>query len=134
MNDAAATVGQIVWTDLTVPDASGVKDFYTAVVGWSTSAVDMSGYEDFCMNVPGTDQTVAGICHARGVNAELPPVWLIYINVSNLDESLQQCRDLGGEVLQEPRQMGGGLMAVIRDPAGAVSALFQPETAEATDG
>ena len=45
--------GTIGWMDLTVKDAVAIGDFYAKVVGWSTSPVDMGGYEDFCMNPPG---------------------------------------------------------------------------------
>jgi len=61
-------VGSIAWRDLTVPDAEGVRDFYSAVVGWTSSAVQMDGYSDFSMVTPASGKTVAGICHARGVN------------------------------------------------------------------
>jgi predicted enzyme related to lactoylglutathione lyase len=119
-------VGTIGWIDLTVPDASKVRDFYCKVVGWTTSEVDMGGYADYCVHPPDGDP-VAGICHARGTNAEMPPAWLIYITVADLNASLAKCRTLGGEVVTAVRDMGGyGRIAVVRDPAGAVCALIQP--------
>jgi len=81
-------VGAIAWTDLTVKPAVEVRDFYAAVVGWKFSAVEMGGYSDFCMNQPADDKPVAGVCHARGENANLPAQWLIYINVPSLKRSL----------------------------------------------
>ena len=118
--------GTIGWCDLTVPDAAPVRDFYRAVVGWETSEVDMGGYSDYGVHPPGGDM-VAGICHARGANAEVPPVWLVYIIVADLDAAIAACRDHGGEVISGPREMGGqGRYCVIRDPAGAAAALFQP--------
>jgi predicted enzyme related to lactoylglutathione lyase len=118
-------VGSIVWSDLTVPDAARIRDFYAAVVGWEPEAVDMGAYSDFTMKT--SDGTgVAGVCHARGVNADLPGQWLIYIIVKDLGQSIAQCEELGGEVLVSPRDMGGtGRYCVIRDPTGAVAALFQ---------
>jgi predicted enzyme related to lactoylglutathione lyase len=122
----AKSVGSIAWTDLSVPDAEEVRRFYQEVVGWSASAVDMGDYNDFTMIPQGSETPVAGVCHAKGVNADLPPVWLIYIVVPNLEESLAACRDGGGKVLLGPKSMGpGSAYAVIRDPAGAVSALYQ---------
>jgi predicted enzyme related to lactoylglutathione lyase len=121
--------GAVAWTDLTVPDATQVRDFYAAVVGWTHSPVDMGGYADFCMNRPGDGQTVAGICHARGVNADLPPQWLIYITVLDLDSSVAKVAAAGGRVLVPPRDLGGARMAVVRDPAGAVAGLYQPPPA-----
>jgi len=121
-----ATVGAIVWQDLTVENAEQVRDFYKAVVGWGSQGEDMGGYEDFHMITPSTNQSVAGICHARGENANVPPQWLVYINVADVDSSAARCRDLGGHILDGPRMMGGGKFCVIRDPAGAICALFAP--------
>ena len=72
MSDETPKVGSISWMDLTVTNAEEVKDFYKEVVGWSTSSVNMGDYEDYCMNLPETENTVAGVCHAKGVNAALP--------------------------------------------------------------
>jgi predicted enzyme related to lactoylglutathione lyase len=67
--------GQVGWIDLTVPNAEAVHDFHQQVTGWTASAVDMGGYADSCMS-SAAGRMVAGICHARGVNAELPAVWM----------------------------------------------------------
>lgn len=119
-------IGEITWTDLTVPEAGPVRAFYEAVVGWTSTSVDMGGYEDFCMTAPRSGRTVAGICHARGPNEGLPAQWLLYLNVADLEASMAVCAAKGGELLGGIRAMPGiGRMCVIRDPAGAVSALFQ---------
>jgi predicted enzyme related to lactoylglutathione lyase len=119
-------IGSINWADLTADNATGLRDFYSEVVGWSATGVEMGGYSDFCMSGPQTDNPVAGICHARGLNAELPPVWLIYITVADLDASMARCVELSGQVILGPRTMGAqGRYCVVRDPAGAVAALFE---------
>ena len=118
--------GTIGWLDLTVPDAVAVRDFYTLVTGWTPSAVSMGSYQDFCMHAEGGEM-VAGICHARGENADVPPVWLIYITVEDLEQSVKQCTENGGKLLSEIRSFGSqGSFCIIEDPAGAVVALFEP--------
>lgn len=122
---SSSEVGRIGWIDLTVPDAPSVRDFYRAVVGWTSSDVDMGGYSDYCVHPGEGEPPVAGICEARGENAALPPQWIVYITVADLDKSVAKCQELGGQVLQGPRSYGGqGRFCVIRDPAGAVSALY----------
>ena len=117
--------GTIGWIDLTVPDAERVRQFYADVAGWSSSPVAMGGYDDFTMSPPG-GAPVAGVCHARTMNAGLPAQWLIYIVVSDLDASLRRAAELGGRVVAGPKNMGGqGRYAVVEDPAGAVAALWQ---------
>jgi len=112
-------VGAIVWHDLTVSDAGALRDFYAAVVGWRDDPVDMGGYSDFNMIPPGTDVPTVGICNARGVNAKLPPQWLVYVQVADLDKSLRTCVERGGQVIDGPRGMGEQRFAVVRDPVGA---------------
>jgi len=127
MSEGRPKAGTIGWHDLTVDDADDVRAFYEAVVGWTSSGLDMGGYEDFVMSVPGTGDAVGGVCHARGPNANLPPVWLIYVNVDDLDASVGRVRELGGDVISGPKEMGGqGRYCVVRDPAGAAIALFEP--------
>jgi uncharacterized protein len=119
-----ARPGSIEWVDLTVPDAEALRDFYSAVTGWSPSPVRLNGYSDYVMRADdGSD--VAGICHARGSNADLPPQWLMYITVEDLDHSVDECLRLGGSLLIPPRSLGGGRFCVIKDPVGAVCALYQ---------
>lgn len=119
------TPGRIVWQDLTARDAATLRDFYAAVAGWTPEPVEMGGYQDYSMNsADGT--TVAGICHARGSNAKVPPQWLIYITVPDVSAAAQRCTDLGGAILDGPRPMAGKPFCIIRDPAGAVAALIEP--------
>ncbi len=119
-----ANIGRIEWIDLTVPDAGHLRNFYKSVVGWSSSDVPMGSYDDFCMNMPGTQNAVAGVCHARGMNRNLPSQWLIYVRVANIAESAAQCTRHGGKILDGPRRMGGSNFCVIQDPGGAVMALM----------
>lgn len=130
-DDGIRRPGKIGWFDLTVPDAPKVRDFYASVVGWKPEPVDMGDYSDFNMTLAGDGTPAAGVCHARGTNADLPAQWLIYITVEDLDRSLEACAEGGGGIVTGPKDMGSaGRYAVIRDPAGAVSALFEPaETA-----
>lgn len=126
-NTPQPAVGSIGWFDLTVTNADEVRDFYAEVVGWKWSPLDMNGYSDYCMNLPGSGDTVAGICHKRNVNASLPSQWLMYINVANLDQSMSRVEALGGKILTPIRgNTTQGRFVVIQDPAGAVAALFEP--------
>ena len=127
-------IGEIVWRDLTVDDASGVRDFYVDVVGWESVDHPMPApsegeetYNDYVMQTPpgpGEGDAVTGVCHARGTNAKVPPQWLMYVRVADMDASLEKAKLRGGEVLDGPRSMGNGRMAVVRDPAGAVLGLW----------
>lgn len=118
-------IGSVGWIDLTVEDAPEIRDFYASVTGWRHSPVSMGDYDDFNMSAPASGEPKAGICHAKGENADLPAQWLVYITVEDADASAAKCQELGGRVLAGPRNMGEmGRYCVIQDPAGAVAALF----------
>lgn len=120
------TIGAINWMDLTVSAADEIRDFYKNVVGWKTMDVSMGAYKDYCMLSPEDDVVRSGICHAKGVNAGIPPAWIMYINVANLDESMAQVINGGGEIVNGPRKMGEkSRYCVIKDPVGAYCGLFQ---------
>lgn len=84
----------------------------------------MKGYDDFNMTAQG--EAVAGICHARGANSDIPPVWLLYFVVADMEAAIAAVQAHGGSVLRQPGVMGPmGRFAVIRDIAGAVCALYE---------
>ncbi|MCO6512053.1 MAG: VOC family protein [Aridibacter famidurans] len=125
--DASGGAGCIAWLDLTVPDASATRDFYRKVVGWTVEDVDMEDggerYDDYNM-LGGDGNPAAGICHARGVNVGLPPVWMIYLPVGDLAESLRFVQEEGGKVIKATRGADGEYAyAAVEDPVGACLAL-----------
>jgi uncharacterized protein len=125
-NSQQPAVGTIGWVDLTVEHADEVRDFYREVAGWTVTECAMGDYSDYVMSSPATGAPVAGVCHARGVNAGIPPAWLMYIVVEDLDASLARSSELGGEAVGDTRDMGGsGRYRLVRDPAGAFVMLYQ---------
>ena len=118
--------GAVSWFDLTVPDAEAIRDFYASVIGWEAEPVDMGGYADYAMKAPGGDTPAAGVCHARGVNADIPPQWTAYVLVEDLDASLQRCVEGGGNQVTSIREEAGQFrFCIIRDPAGAHLGLME---------
>jgi predicted enzyme related to lactoylglutathione lyase len=118
-------IGKIGWIDMTVDDADGLRDFYKTVVGWNVEDTSMGEYSDYTMMSPDDNAAIAGICHARGTNAELPGGWLIYITVADVAASAAACIASGGQLVVEPRGLAGGQFCVIKDPSGATAALYQ---------
>ena len=125
MSDATRTPGTVAWHDLTVSDVRAVATFYRDVLGMTLEPVPMGGYWDFNLVPRSGGDPVAGVCHARGPNAGLPPHWLAYFVVDDLEGSLAACRAHGGSVLSGPSRAGAGAVAVVEDPAGAVVALWE---------
>lgn len=119
-------VGKIGWIDMTVENASEIKEFYADVVGLIPEDVSMGDYSDYNMTMPANNEPVAGICHAMGSNADLPAGWLIYFVVEDVAASAAACAKNGGSVVVPVRDLAGAQFCVIKDPNGAVAALYQP--------
>lgn len=121
-------VGRIAWLDLTVPDAAATLEFYRSVVGWSVQPVEMEDagqrYLDYRL-LRDDGAPVAGVCHARGANADLPPVWMLYLPVGDLAESLRRVPEEGGTVIKALQGADGAYVyAAIQDPVGVSLALM----------
>jgi predicted enzyme related to lactoylglutathione lyase len=121
MSQQQSNVGKIEWVDLTVPDAPRLRDFYHEVIGWEPSPVAMGDYSDFNMTIPGGATPAAGICHARGGNASIPPQWMIYVSVADAKASAAACMRLGGKIVVDRAPE----FYILQDPAGAVMAIMQ---------
>jgi predicted enzyme related to lactoylglutathione lyase len=121
--------GHIAWLDLTVPEAAATRDFYQQVVGWSAQDIEMKDaaetYADFNM-LGGDASPAAGICHARGVNQDLPPTWLLYLPVGDLAESIRRVEEEGGQVTKSTLGSEANYQyAIVKDPVGAHFVLVQ---------
>ncbi len=64
--------------------------------------------------------SAAEIRRSRNEQDGIPPVWLIYLPVGDIAESLRRVREGGGQVIQEFAEAG---YAVVRDPVGVYLAL-----------
>ena len=119
-------IGAIVSADLTIPNASALKDFYIQVIGWTAEDLTMDDeepYADYVMTDAGGNWA-GGVCHARRVNSNIPPVWMVYINVASIKESVEKCKELGGKVIKEAFDGNGNyIYAMLEDPNGAVLAV-----------
>ncbi|MFV0304794.1 MAG: VOC family protein [Moheibacter sp.] len=129
MNKEKAKHGSINWRDLTHTNADELRNFYSKVAGWTFEGIPMEDeqgeYEDYVMKAEG-NSAVAGICHNRGVNTEIPPQWIMYISVENIKHSLGEALNLGGKIIKEYTSKEGELIYVmIQDPKGTLFALAQ---------
>lgn len=122
-------VGRILWLDLTTRDATRTRDFYRNVIQWDVRDVEMKDgdarYADYNM-LDESGAPAAGVCHARGTNADLPPVWMLYLPVGSLEESMRRAEEEGGGLVRTARNSKGETQyAIVQDPVGAVFALVQ---------
>lgn len=116
-------IGEIVWRDISVENAQELSSFYESVVGWKAKPVSMGDYQDYNMQTA-SGEVIAGVCHAKGVNQNLPSQWMMYVEVADIEASVNAVKELGGRVLQGPNHYQDQDYYVIEDIAGAVMTIF----------
>jgi predicted enzyme related to lactoylglutathione lyase len=55
----------------------------------------------------------------------MPPMWLYYTEVANLDAAMERAKKRGANLMNGPLDVPGGRIAQFMDPQGAAFALHQ---------
>lgn len=120
--------GEFCWTEIAVTDLSKCEKFYKEVFGWKIKESDASLMEDKYLEFDtGQGFNVGGIykLNQEMREAGLPPHFVNYISVDDVDESTQKVLELGGTIMVEPQDIPNtGRMCIAQDPTGAMFALI----------
>lgn len=108
--------GALGWTELVTREAGPALTFYPAVLGWTVSASDT--YPQW--GIDGAD--FGGVLTMdEKFPPEVPPHWVPYFVVADVDAAAQKAKGAGGDLLMPPTSIPQGpRIAVVRDPQGAV--------------
>jgi len=120
--------GDVSWNELVTSDWHGAWKFYHELFGWEkTSTMDMGPGNAYQMyGEKGSERSYGGMYNFQKDMPPMPPNWLPYIRVKNLDATIEQVRKLGGQVLNGPMEVpGGDRVAQCMDPQGAAFALHE---------
>ena len=114
------TPGSFCWAELATSDTESAKKVYTGMFDWTVVEHPTPQGVYMIFQSDGND---AAAMHA-GLPPGVPPNWLVYFSVANVDESTAKVPSLGGKVVMGPFDvMDLGRMAVAQDPQGASFAL-----------
>jgi len=119
--------GAPTWTELATRDPEAAKTFYTSLFGWKEKTSTGGGmtYTEFSIG----DTPFAGMMemNAQMVSMNVPPNWLTYFQVADVDATSNKATDLGAKLAVPPLDIPNtGRFAVIQDPHGAVFAIYKP--------
>jgi uncharacterized protein len=123
-------VGEASWHELITTDADAAMKFYHEVFGWQPSdAMDMGDMGKYQMfNRP--HGMIGGMMNKPAAMAQVPPHWLIYFRVPDINAAAERVKKNGGTVVNGPMEVPGGdwiLNAI--DPQGAAFALHAKKPA-----
>jgi uncharacterized protein len=117
--DLFKTAGAFSWAELTTPNPAAATEFYGKLFGWTFDTMDMGTGPYHVIKIG--DAALGGVMAPPPGAPPMPPHWGSYVTVVQCDETVAQCKALGGNVLVPPMDIPTvGRMAVIQDPQGAV--------------
>jgi predicted enzyme related to lactoylglutathione lyase len=119
--------GAMTWAELATRDTEGAKKFYTSLFGWKEKTSSGAGmtYTEFSLD----ETPFAGMMemNAQMVGMGVPPHWLTYFQVTDVDASANTAKGLEATLVVPPMDIPNtGRFSVIRDPHGAVFAIYKP--------
>ena len=116
--------GAIMWTELLTNAAEDATKFYSDLLGMSSSK--MPGPVDYTMlKVGGTD--VAGVMGITDEMGPVPPHWMVYFGIDDVDAAASKVESLGGSIMVPPADIPDiGRVAGLKDPQGSVFFIFKP--------
>ncbi|MDQ6652398.1 MAG: VOC family protein [Acidobacteriota bacterium] len=122
--------GTFCWVELGTTDGEAAKQFYTELFGWDFTDNPVGpGMIYTMLKLGGKDVGALYQMPPEMTSQGIPPNWLSYVLVTNVDETVQKAKDAGATIMKEPFDvMTVGRMAVVQDPTGAVFALWQAGT------
>lgn len=122
---ALPPLGSFVWQELMTPSPAKARTFFGDLLGWSFREVDMGEHGLYTIISHG-GRDVGGMMKMDGSMWDgIPPHWMAYISVADVDASCAKVADLGGKVCVPPFDVAGvGRIAVINDPTGATISLI----------
>jgi hypothetical protein len=122
--ETAPEVGEASWHELMTTDAPAALKFYSEIFGWQPSeALDMGALGKYHMfNRP--HGMIGGMMNKPPEMAQVPPHWMIYFRVPDINAAVERIKANGGQILNGPMEVPGGDWVVnAMDPQGAAFSL-----------
>lgn len=119
-----ASIGHVVWCELSAPDPDEALSFYREQFGWRhEGGMPMGELGEYRFLHAGN----IGFGALMGVMPERTPGWQFYFHVPDIDAAADKIRSGGGTILAEPMEIPGGDYALVaRDPQDAGFGLVGP--------
>jgi len=122
--------GKFAWYELMTTDTAAAGAFYNKVVGWTTQEMKGAGGDYTIFNAAGAGIAGMLILPPEAKAMGMPPTWIGYIAVDDVDEHVTKITEAGGKLLRPAADVPGMLrFAVVADPGGAAFVVFTPNPA-----
>ncbi len=116
--------GAFSWGELNARGVEEALRFYQRVFGWGVRTTDGGDrpYHEFQLD----GRSILGAMEIpAAVPAFVPPHWLVYFDVEDVDASAERARQLGAQDVLGPMDFPGGRFALVTDPQGAMFGILK---------
>ena len=113
---------KFIFSDLSTYDLDVAKQFYSKVFEWdyehTSDGYHMSHY---------ANKEVSGLYETpkKFKDMNMPSFWMSYIQVENIDKTIENAKKLGGIIELVDKDQPVGKVALIRDPLGAGFTVYE---------
>ena len=120
--------GTFYWNELYTNDVDKAKAFYADTLGWTYDSMPMEPDGGTYWIGKTGDKPAGGIMAMQGIVPDgVPPHWMGYLSVDDIDARVKKIAQAGGKVLREPFDIPKvGRIAIIEDATGAVIGWITP--------
>ncbi len=117
--------GRFSWADLNTTDWESAFGFYATLFGWTERGrMEDSPAGVYVMFQEQHGHTKGGMCN-MAAQANLPPHWMHYATVDDVNAAAERVKKMGGKVINGPMPVpGGDLIVHCQDPQGGVFAMY----------
>ncbi len=119
--------GSFCWAELGTNDIDRAGSFYTQVLPYDANVQDMGGGYGMYTVFQAGGKDAAGMYKFPEEMENVPPHWLAYFVVEDIEASTAKAEELGGARICPINEAPGvGKVIILRDPQGANFALLEP--------
>jgi uncharacterized protein len=110
--------------ELNTDDLGRAKKFYSTIFSWKMEDQETGPGQMYTMIQPGSGPGGGMMLKPM---PEAPNMWMVYVQVENIDETLAKVTRTGGKVIMPRTPIGAmGHIGVIQDPSGAHLGIWTP--------
>lgn len=115
--------GTWCWNELVTPDPPAAQAFFADLFGWTYEKSD--GAPRAYWNIHLQGRRTGGMLQVTEDMGQVPPAWIVYFNVADLEGTVKSITAAGGTLCFNPFDVPVGRIAMVNDADGAAFALIQ---------
>ncbi|MEM7677022.1 MAG: VOC family protein [Myxococcota bacterium] len=120
--------GSFSWNERATSDLSVVKSFYGSLSGWKFKDQTEGGITMSMIHNQEGREMGHVLVMDDAMKEKVPPYWAAYFTVADREQTIEQVKSLGGEIIMAPVEIQPGWFALMADNDGGKFYIFENRT------